>query len=98
MFNLEVRVELDTPFAGHGEVVASATPSGTVATSSHFGPYNRLHEAHEAIRKWCLQLGHNLAGPSWEIYGHWLHEWCDDPSKIRTDVFYLLVADGSEVS
>src|SRR3989442_10260424 len=51
--NLEVGVELDTPFAGHGEVVGSATPAGAVATTGHFGPYNRLHEAHQAIRQWC---------------------------------------------
>src|SRR5207253_4204571 len=33
--NLEVGVELDAPFAGHGEVVGSATPAGTVATTVH---------------------------------------------------------------
>src|SRR5262245_65444484 len=32
--NLEVGVELDGPFAGHGEVVASATPPGLVATTT----------------------------------------------------------------
>ena len=36
--NLEVGVELDSPFAGHGEVVSSATPAGTAATAVHFGP------------------------------------------------------------
>ena len=88
--NLEVGVELDTPFAGHGDVVGSATPAGAVATAVHLGPYGRLHEAHQAIREWCANHGHALAGPNWEIYGHWLHEWCDDPAKIRTDVFYLV--------
>jgi hypothetical protein len=33
---------------------------------------------------------HTLAGPQWEIYGHWLPEWNKDPSQIRTDVYYLL--------
>src|SRR5437868_4454670 len=42
--NLEVGVELEAPFAGHGEVVGSALPAGTVVTTTHFGPYNRLHE------------------------------------------------------
>jgi effector-binding domain-containing protein len=93
--NLEVGVELDTPFAGHGEVVGSATPAGTVATAVHFGPYQRLGEAHQAIHAWCAKHGHALAGPSWEIYGHWKDEWNSDPGKIRTDVFYLLQADGN---
>jgi hypothetical protein len=35
-----------------------------------------------------------LAGPNWEIYGHWKDEWNNDPSKICTEVFYLLAADG----
>src|SRR5437870_13755086 len=47
--NLEVGVELDGPFTGHGEVVASATPPGPVATTTHYGPYGQLHTAHEAI-------------------------------------------------
>ena len=96
--NLEVGVELDSPFAGAGEVVGSATPAGAVATAVHFGPYNRLGEAHEAIRTWCAAHGHVLAGPAWEIYGHWVDEWNSDPSKIRTDVFYLLKTDGAPSS
>ncbi|HLW64573.1 MAG TPA: GyrI-like domain-containing protein [Gemmataceae bacterium] len=93
VFNLEIGVELDGPFAGHGEVIASALPGGTVATAVHLGPYQQLPAAHQAIREWCQQHGHTLAGPSWEIYDHWKHEWCDDPTKIRTDVFYLLKLD-----
>lgn len=91
--NLEVGVELDAPFGGFGEVVGSATPAGLVATTTHYGPYGRLHEAHEAIRRWCGENGHTLAGPNWEIYGHWIDEWNSDPSKITTDIYYLLVED-----
>jgi effector-binding domain-containing protein len=93
--NLEVGVELDGPFAGHGEVVVSATPSGLVATTTHLGPYGKLHEAHDAIRQWCANNGYTFAGPNWEIYGHWKDEWNNDPSKICTDVFYLLASDGA---
>ena len=42
------------------------------------------------VRAFCDANHHRLAGPSWEIYGHWLPEWNADPSRIRTDVFYLL--------
>ena len=94
VINLEVGVELDAPFAGHGEVVGSATPAGIVASAVHFGPYNQLPAAHQAIRRWCANHGHTIAGPNWEIYGHWIDEWNHDPSKIRTDVFYLLKTDG----
>lgn len=95
--NLEVGVELGSPFAGAGEVVGSATPAGLVATAIHYGPYGRLHEAHEAILQWCRNNGYTLAGPSWEIYGHWKDEWNSDPSKICTQVCYLLGDGGSAV-
>lgn len=93
--NLEVGVELESPFAGHGEVIGSATPAGAVATTTHLGPYSRLHEAHQAVRRWCVSHGYKPAGPNWEIYGHWTDEWNTEPAKIRTDVFYLLETDGA---
>ena len=87
---LEVGVEVGGPFAERDEVARSATPAGPVAWTTHLGPYGGLGAAHDAIRHWCEANGHRLAGPSWEIYGHWLPEWNADPSGIRTDVFYLV--------
>ena len=87
---LEVGVELSGAFAETGEVVRSATPAGPVASTTHFGPYGGLGAAHEAIRRWCRENNRQLAGPSWEIYGHWQNDWNTDPSRIRTDVYYLL--------
>jgi effector-binding domain-containing protein len=91
---LEVGVELLGPFADQGDVVRSATPAGLVASATHFGPYGGLGAAHDAVQRFCKEHQHQLAGPSWEIYGHWMPEWNTDPSKIRTDVYYLL--SGSE--
>jgi effector-binding domain-containing protein len=88
--DMEIGVELAAPFGGHGEVVDSATPGGEVATVAHFGPYASLGDAHRAIRDWCAANNRTPAGPNWEVYGHWMPEWNTDPSKIRTDVFYLL--------
>jgi effector-binding domain-containing protein len=90
--NLEVGAEVAAPFAGHGEVVGSSTPAGLVATTTHFGPYGQLGAAHQAIVQWCAANGHTLAGPNWEVYGHWEDAWNQDASKIRTDVYYLLAA------
>ena len=50
---LEVGVELHGPFTDDGEVVASATPAGTVAMTTHLGPYAGLGAAHDAIARWC---------------------------------------------
>jgi effector-binding domain-containing protein len=87
---LEVGVEAQGPFVEANSVVRSATPSGRVATVTHVGPYHRLGVAHTAVQQWCAENGHRLAGPSWEIYGHWEPEWNDNPALIRTDVFYQI--------
>jgi effector-binding domain-containing protein len=87
---LEVGVELHGPFVEQGDVVRSATPAGTVASIVHFGPYGRLGVAHDAIHRWCKEQGHRLAGPKWEIYGHWQEAWNTNPSQIRTDIYYLI--------
>lgn len=87
---LEVGVEMAEPFAAKGDIVPSATPAGPVATVLHLGPYHQLGTAHQAIRDWCSAHQRRLAGPFWEVYGHWQTEWNTDPSQIRTDVFYQL--------
>jgi effector-binding domain-containing protein len=92
---LEVGVEIGGPFVEQGDVVRSATPAGAVASTTHFGPYAGLGAAHDAVHQWCQAHDRRLAGPSWEIYGHWQREWDADPSRIRTDVYYLLSATGA---
>jgi effector-binding domain-containing protein len=87
---LEVGVEIDAPFAERDGLTRSGTPGGTVASATHFGPYGTLGAAHRAVLDWVKANNRRLAGPSWEIYGHWQNEWNADPSKIRTDVCYLL--------
>jgi effector-binding domain-containing protein len=84
--DLEVGVEVDDSFQGKGEVLRSATPAGAVLTTTHVGMYDRLGDAHRAIVEWSVQHQKPLAGPNWEVYGH----WTDDLSQLRTDVFYLL--------
>jgi effector-binding domain-containing protein len=90
VINVEVGAEVDAPFAGAGEVVGSSLPAGEVATTTHFGPYQKLGDAHEAIHRWCEKNDREPVRPCWETYGHWIDEWNRDPSKIRTDVYYLL--------
>lgn len=92
--NVDIGVELAEPFAGGGEVVGTTLPQGMTAAVTHVGPYDQLGGAPQAIQAWCAANARRLAGPSWEIYGHWQDEWNRDPTLIRTDVFYLLT-DGS---
>ena len=90
VFHLEVGVVMDKPFSGHGEVIASSLPAGEVAMTTHLGPYPALIHAHRAIQQWCAAHGREREAACWETYGHWRDEWNNDPSQIRTDVYYLL--------
>ena len=87
---VEVGAEVTEPFTGNDRVVFSHLPGGRVVTTTHFGPYQRLGEAHAEIRRWCAEQGHRRSGICWEIYGHWDESWNTDPVKIRTEVFHLL--------
>ena len=91
---LEVGVELLGPFVEQGDVVRSATPAGRVASLVHFGPYGGLGVAHEAIRQWCYSQGHRLAGPKWEIYGHWQSEWDASPKPMEREFVRRVIAHG----
>jgi effector-binding domain-containing protein len=84
--SIEVGIQVTRPFEETDLVVRSATPGGRVARTAHYGPYDRLGAAHEAVMTWCRARGHETALPCWEIYG----DWHDDPSQLRTDVLYLL--------
>jgi effector-binding domain-containing protein len=88
--SVEIGVELEAPYTGGYDLVASATPAGLVATAIYYGPYPGLPAVHSAIRNWCATNSRALGGPNWEIYDHWQDAWNNDPSKIRTDVYYLL--------
>jgi effector-binding domain-containing protein len=83
---IEAGAQVFAPFPDAGDVVCSKTPAGRVATTIHMGEYTDLPQAHRAVRQWCIDNHHSIAGINWEAYGH--HE--DDPAKRRTYVYYLL--------
>lgn len=74
------------PFDAVGAVTPMWTPQGIAAMTTHAGDYGQLGDANAAIHAWCRENGRRIAGPSWEVYGHWV----PDPSQLRTDVYYLL--------
>lgn len=86
LLDIEFGVGAKAAFATTGNVVYSATPAGDVATTTHWGDYAALGGAYDALKSWCAEHGRRLAGPKWEVYGHWR----DDPAERRTDVFVLL--------
>jgi effector-binding domain-containing protein len=84
--NVDFGVEVTRRFVQSGEVYATETPAGEVATAVHVGLYDRLADTHNAIHAWAAANSREFAGTSWEIYG----DWNDDPNKLETTVVYLL--------
>jgi effector-binding domain-containing protein len=79
-------VEVTRTFETAGEVYATETPGGEAAVAIHSGPYDRVNDAHTAIRKWMAANRRQSAGLSWEIYG----DPTPDPADTKTTVVYLL--------
>jgi effector-binding domain-containing protein len=89
MVDAEFGVGARAPFTPVGSVVFTHVPSGEVATTTHWGDYGGIGDAHEAVVSWCRSNGRALAGSSWEVYGH----WTGNPADQRTDIFYLLAPE-----
>lgn len=73
--------------AGEGRVSSGELPGGTVATTIHVGPYEKLPEAHDALDAWIHEQNKASAGPQWESY------WTDpgkepDPDKRKTELLW----------
>ena len=54
----------------------------TTAHTVHYGPYDGIPAAHQAVREFCTNNNHSQQDLSWEIYT----EWHEDESKLVTDV------------
>src|SRR5215469_3156201 len=49
---VEVGAEVSESFTGNDRVHCSQLPAGRVVTTTHFGPYARLADAHSEARQW----------------------------------------------
>jgi effector-binding domain-containing protein len=89
MLTVDFCVGVTAPFVA-GAVMPFETPGGVAAMTTHVGAYAQLGDASAAIVAWCRAHDRTLAGPSWEVYGH----WDEDPARLRTEVYYLLQPAG----
>jgi effector-binding domain-containing protein len=82
----EFGVEVTRTFDTAGEVYATETPAGEAAVAVHRGPYDRMNEAQDEIRRWMAANERQSAGQSWEIYG----DPTPDPADTETILVHLL--------
>jgi effector-binding domain-containing protein len=88
--NVEVGVELESPFEPAGRVVASSLPAGRAARTVARGAPSAagLAAAHAAVVAWCELHQHARSSCRWEVYGHWRDD--QDPAQYETEVYWLL--------
>jgi AraC family transcriptional regulator len=74
---------------GETEVVWDTLPGGSVATTTHTGPYENLPDAYAAIEQWIETEGLTAAAAPWESY---VTDPADypDPKDWKTEVFWPL--------
>ena len=84
---LECGLPVASPLPGTDRIKAGELPAGTMATVTHFGPYEDLGKTWAALMDWIKSEGLEGAGAPWEVYA-------TDPgaepdqSKWRTDIFF----------
>ncbi len=64
--------------ASHDEVAFKTVPGGTVAATTHRGPYDEISPAYHTVTGWIQDHGHRVAGPPREIY-------LNDPKTVLPD-------------
>ena len=89
LWDLEAGVAVEKAFTeGEGRIKPSSTPDGEAAFTIHVGPYDKLGDAHDALRAWCAENDRKTTGIAWEYY-------VNDPGELppeewKTEVYLQL--------
>lgn len=86
LVDVEAGFPVSTSVAGNGRVTPSSLPGGPAAVTTHYGPYDGLTVAFDAIADWLKDHGHEADGPHWEVY-YTDPQAEPDPARWRTDLF-----------
>lgn len=84
--DIEAGIPVTKPIEPKGRVANSELPAGRTASAWHIGPYEKLGQAHAALRAWVAAQKATPRGGAYEVY------WTDpgmvpDPAKWRTQLF-----------
>jgi effector-binding domain-containing protein len=85
---VEAGITVTEPIAGEGRVLPGEIPACEAAVAHHVGRYDRLEDAHTAVREWIAAQGRTPGGPPIEIYLN--DPQSVPPDKLETDVIWPL--------
>jgi effector-binding domain-containing protein len=68
LVDAEAGFPVSAPVPTRGRVIPSTLPGGPVAVTVHYGRYEDLTAAYEAVAEWLKEHGYEPAGPHWEVY------------------------------
>jgi effector-binding domain-containing protein len=66
--DVEAGFPVPGPVPDGGRVVASRLPGGPAAVTTHYGGYDDLALADQAVSGWLKERGLEAAGPHWDVY------------------------------
>lgn len=66
--DLEICVPVAKEISGDPDIYGRELEGGTMATTVHRGPYQQIGPAYHTLTGWISEHGHEIVGPSREIY------------------------------
>lgn len=83
-FEVEAGFPVARHLSGAGELRGSSLPGGTVAVTTHIGPYDEMGPSYEALTSWIESRGAVAVDAPWEVY---FSEPTEPPETWRTDIY-----------
>ena len=77
---------IDEAISESDEVSVMQLAATTTAHTTHYGSYDGIPAAHQAVREFCVNNNYGQQDLSWEIYT----EWHEDDAKLVTDIHVAL--------
>ena len=68
LVHIEAGFPVSSPVVAGGRVMPSSLPGGPVALTTHYGRYEDVPAAYDAIAGWLKEHGYEPAEPHWEVY------------------------------
>ena len=86
--DIEIGFPVSRPLPDRGELKSGALPAGKIATTMHFGPYDSIGPAYEALTQFVQTSGYAPSGVAYEFY---FSPPETPPAEIQTQIMFPLL-------